>query len=66
LPADADAMTMERTRDQKRLLEVRHQIATLAVVSPDDFNIRLRNDGLTRLEAILAHRIATAGRERTI
>jgi hypothetical protein len=59
-------MTMEPTRDQQRLFEVRHQIATLAVVSDDDFNIRLRNEGLMKLEGILADRLASSGRERTI
>jgi hypothetical protein len=61
-----DLLSMGPTRDEKRLVEVRHQIEALTFVNPDGFNIAVRADGLTKLEVILAGRIAASRRERTI
>jgi hypothetical protein len=48
---------MTSTRDERRLVEVRGKIATLSVVSRDDFNIAARYGALVTLESILADRV---------
>jgi hypothetical protein len=57
-PADADVQSMEPTRDERKLLEVKEK--ALRVVSRDDFNLPARYHALAKLEAILRQRVSGA------
>jgi hypothetical protein len=53
----ADVHSVELTRDERRLVEVREKLHVLRVVSKDDFNLAARYRALVKLEAIMRGRV---------